>query len=599
MSTSENKPKGVAFLTTKLGDEPVFTPDQLNADQLAFATTAEQFMAKEIHPIAEELETQARDNQLMVEKLRKAGELGLLMLEIPEQYGGLDVDTRTSMAVAEKMATYMSFSVSMGAHTGIGSLPIVYFGNEEQRARYLPKLATGELLAAYALTEPSSGSDALGAKTTAVLEDGSDGKKYWRLNGSKMWITNSGFADVFCVFAKVDGEKFSAFIVPGDSDGLSTGAEEKKMGIKGSSTRMLVLEDVRIPEENLLGQIGKGHKIAFNILNIGRFKLGVAMGGLGKHALGLATKYAQERVAFGQSISEFGAIREKLANMAAELYALESMYYRVAGYLDETIEPLDSAAADYPEQLMRAIEEFAVECSILKVYGSEVASRVIDEGVSIHGGYGFSSEYEIERLYRDARINRIYEGTNEINRMLIPGMVVKRAMSGKLDLMSLVAKVQEAAAGDKPPAPAYADDALDFEIHATEQMRNLTLYVANLLIQKHMANLQKEQELMCRLADMLTATLVADSTVARTLQQERNGKSDAAKVAATKLIVADAAAQVESIGASLLPGLVGTDALSEHDAAIARFQVRSPADRIALRRTVADAVVAAGGWCLS
>lgn len=599
MSTSENKPKGVAFLTTKLGDEPVFTPDQLNADQLAFATTAEQFMAKEIHPIAEELETQARDNQLMVEKLRKAGELGLLMLEIPEQYGGLDVDTRTSMAVAEKMATYMSFSVSMGAHTGIGSLPIVYFGNDEQRARYLPKLATGELLAAYALTEPSSGSDALGAKTTAVLEDGADGKKYWRLNGSKMWITNSGFADVFCVFAKVDGEKFSAFIVPGDSDGLSTGAEEKKMGIKGSSTRMLVLENVRIPEENLLGQVGKGHKIAFNILNIGRFKLGVAMGGLGKHALGLATKYAQERVAFGQSISEFGAIREKLANMAAELYALESMYYRVAGYLDETIEPLDSAAADYPEQLMRAIEEFAVECSILKVYGSEVASRVIDEGVSIHGGYGFSSEYEIERLYRDARINRIYEGTNEINRMLIPGMVVKRAMSGKLDLMSLVAKVQEAAAGDKPPAPAYAADTLDFEIHANEQMRNLTLYVANLVIQKHMANLQKEQELMCRLADMLTATLVADSTVARTLQQERNGKSDAAKVAATKLIVADAAAQVESIGVSLLPGLVGVDALSEHDAAIARFQVRSPVDRIALRRTVADAVVAAGGWCLS
>ena len=593
--SATQRPVGVSFLVNPVGTETIFTPEQFTDDHRAFAATAEQFMLKEVHPFAEELERQADDNRLMVAKVRKAGELGFLMADIPEAYGGLGVDKTTSMLVAEKIATYLSFSVSLGAHAGIGTLPIVYFGNEAQKQRYLPLLATGELLAAYALTEPSSGSDALGARTTATLVDNGDGTRSWSLNGTKMWITNSGFADLFIVFAKVDGKQFSAFIVPRSTPGLSTGAEERKMGIKGSSTRMLILEDVRVPEENLLGEVGRGHKIAFNILNVGRFKLGVAMLGMAKYAMGISVRYAGERVAFGAPIATFGAIRTKIAAMQKELFVLESMSYRIAGYMDAVIDTLDSSAPDYPQHVMAAIEEFAVEDSILKVYGSEVASRVIDEGVQIHGGYGFSQEYEIERLYRDARINRIYEGTNEVNRLLIPGMIIRRGMSGQLDLMGLLARVQASMAAGAAAAPE--EQGLAREAFVVEQCKAVSMHVANLAIQKHMTGLEQQQALMLGLADMLMAVYGADCTVARVLQAGDGARAE--HVAAARLAVDDAQELVHAVARRLLPSLVAGGDLAAARAAVAGMHAPLSFDRLAAEEALAASAVAQGGWSLS
>lgn len=579
-------PRGCSFLLQPIGTEQIFAPDNLTDDQRMFAKSVEDFMNKEILPDIERLEHQ--EEGLMVQKLRLAGEMGLLMLDVPERWGGLALDKTTSMLCSEKLAVYPGFSVSHGAHTGIGMLPLTFFGNDEQRDRYLRRLASGELLAAYALTEPGSGSDALGARTTAVREVDADGSAWYRLNGTKMWITNAGFADLFTVFAKVDGDKFTAFLVERAFTGVSTGAEERKMGIKGSSTRMLILEDVRVPAQNVLGQIGRGHKIAFNILNFGRFKLGVGVLGGGKRLLEVTLGYARDRRQFNTAILEFGAIRQKVADMAIRLYALESMCYRVAGYMDTSIDRLDENGGEYAQQVMDAIEEFAVEDSILKVFGSETIDFVVDECVQIHGGYGFSQEYEVERAYRDSRINRIFEGTNEINRMLIPGLILKRAMKGELNLFGLVAQVQEAAAAEQEVPPAWDANGLSYEMFLVEQTKALTVYTANLAIQKHMADLKDQQELLLALADLFIAAYGVDSTVARVRQLHAESRALPVHLAIAQSFTAQTYRRALQIAEEMLPSVASGDALVQARAGLGAFTFPTVVNCIARKRVIAD-----------
>ena len=595
--TENTPPKGCSFLIREVGSQPILTPENFTEEQRMFGATADEFMRREVLPVANQLEQP--DFDLMVSVLRKAADVGLLAVDIPEQYGGLEVDKTTSMIVTEHLSQYAGFSVTYGAHTGIGMLPLLYFGTHEQKQKWLPRIATGEAIAAYALTEPGSGSDAMAAKTKAVRSE--DGEHYV-LNGTKMWITNAGFADLFTVFCQVDGSKFSAFLVEADREGVDTGAEEHKMGLKGSSTRQVILEDVRVPKENLLGEVGKGHKIAFNILNIGRFKLGVGVLGGAKRALRIATDYAKERKQFGQPIADFGAIRAKLGDMATRIYTLESMCYRVAGYMDATLDSIDTSSPDYTDLAMAAIEEFAVEDSIMKVYGSEVMQFVVDEAVQIHGGYGFSQEYEIERMYRDCRINRIFEGTNEINRMLIPGTILKRTMKGQLNLFEVIQKVETDLAqpatltqpGQKP------DPELAFERFLTEQGKRLTVYVANQAIQKHMADLREQQELLLLLADLIIGVYAMYSVVARTEQivADRGLEKTEVHRAAMRLAAATTYQQITQLAEDLLCHLYREDKLTTHLANLDRIAPRPRVDLVTLRRTVADAVIQRDGYPL-
>lgn len=587
MTQDDPKPTGCTFLLHPVGSERILTPEDFTDEQRLFARTAQEFMDREVIPDAERLE--AQEDGLMVQKIRKAGEVGLLSLDIPEVYGGLEVDKTTSMLTAEMLGTYAGFSVSHGAHTGIGMLPILFFGNAEQKERYLPRFVNADLIGAYALTEPGSGSDALGARTTAVREE-RDGRIGYRLNGTKMWITNAGFADLVTVFAKVDGERFTAFLVETAWDGVSTGAEEHKMGLKGSSTRLLILEDVFVPEENVLGEIGRGHKIAFNILNVGRFKLGVGVLGAAKRTLQLAATYAMERKQFGQPIGTFGAIRHKLAEMQTRLFALETMCYRVAGYMDATIDPLDPSAEDYTTLLMAAIEEFAIEDSIMKIYGSETLDFCVDEGVQIHGGLGYSREYEVERLYRDSRINRIFEGTNEINRMLIPGILLKRTMKGEIQLFGLIQQIEEAMAGDKPDLPPHDPDGLEQEVFLAEKAKQVGVWAANLAIQKHMTDLKDQQELLMALADVITALYAMDSTLSRVLQLEAAGAARAHHRAMAHVLVGEGYLDVLRIVQSILPSLAHGEKLDRRFQAFDRFVYRPTTDLIAARRRIADVV---------
>lgn len=507
-SVDENV-KGGSFIIEEIGPDQVFTPEDFTEEHLMIAKTTEDYVANEVMPVVEKLEN--HEFEYSVKLLKHAGELGLLGTDVPEEYGGLGLDKITSALIAEKMSRAGGFSISHGAHVGIGSLPIVLFGNEEQKQKYLPKLASGELLAAYALTEPGSGSDALGAKTTAKLNEAGT---HYILNGEKQWITNAGFADVFVVYAKVDGEKFTAFIVERTFPGVSTGAEEKKMGIKSSSTRTLILEDVPVPVENVLGEVGRGHVIAFNILNIGRYKLGVGAVGGSKSAFELTVKYAQERKQFNRTIASFNLTKEKLATLASEIYAAESSVYRTVGLFDERMGSFSEEEARDGKAIAASIAEYAIECSLNKFFSTEVLDHVVDEGVQIHGGYGFMQEYEIERAYRDSRINRIFEGTNEINRLLVPGTYVKKAMKGELPLFEKAQSLQEELMMLMPEEPG--DEPLALQKYLVRNAKKIALMAAGLAVQKFGEKLEEEQEILVNIADIVSFTYAMESAVLRT-----------------------------------------------------------------------------------
>ncbi|WP_242923709.1 acyl-CoA dehydrogenase family protein [Pontibacter liquoris] len=501
--------KGGEFLIKETSPQDVFIPAEFNEEQRMMAQTCKDFVQDEVMPLLDRLDN--HEEGLMESLMKKAGELGLFAVSIPEQYGGLNMDFNTALLVTESVGGGHSFPVAFAAHTGIGTLPILYFGTEEQKQKYIPKLVSGEWMSSYCLTEPGSGSDALAAKTKAVLNEAGT---HYILNGQKMWITNAGFADVFIVFAQVDGDKFTGFIVEKDYPGLSLGNEEHKMGIKGSSTRQVFFSDCQVPKENVLGQIGKGHLIAFNILNIGRIKLGAATLGAAKSVANISIKYANERVQFKLPISKFGAIRHKLAEQAIRIFGVESALYRAGTDIDRMEQELLASGKGENEALLGAAREFAVECAILKVEGSEALDYVVDEGVQIYGGYGFSADYPMDRAYRDSRINRIFEGTNEINRMLIVDMILKKGMSGELDLIGPAQAVQQ----ELMEIPDFGDQEEGLFVSESKAIRNLKkaiLLVAGTAVQKYMNSLAKEQEILMNVADMAIKTYVAESTLLR------------------------------------------------------------------------------------
>lgn len=492
-------PKGLEFLLRTPSGAP-FVPEDFTTEQKQIAETTEEFMKNEIIPNVERIES--KDFDFIVEKMRECADLGLFLAEVPEEYGGLELEKTTNMLMIEKVAPVGSFVMAFGGHTGIGMLPLVYYGTPDQKERYLGKLASGEWFGAYALTEPDCGSDPLSSRTTAVLSP--DGSHYI-LNGAKQFITNSSFADLFTVFAKIDGKHFSAFLVEKSFEGFSVGAEEKKMGLKGSSTTPLVLQDVKVPVANLLGEVGKGHKIAFNVLNVGRLKVATQTLGMAKAAFGDSAAYSAERKQFGRAIGDFGAIKEKLANMTAAIFASESVIYRVAGLLDGQIATLDHGGPDYFERYQKAIEEFAAECAIAKVFCTEQLDFVADEAVQIHGGYGYISEYAVERHYRDSRIQRIFEGTNEINRILVPTMLLRRAEG--INLKAAIEAAQGACAKPLPPVAAgeFAD--------AATLLQNLKQLL--LVVLADTGEARESQEVLMAIADMIILTFALESSLLR------------------------------------------------------------------------------------
>lgn len=509
MAESKTLIKGGSFLIEDADLSRVFTPEDFTEEHKMIAKTTEDYVNTEVLPVVEKLENHEFDHSVRL--LKTAGELGLLGADVPEQYGGLGLDKIASALIAEKMSKAGGFGITHGAHVGIGSLPIVLFGNEEQKQKYLPRLASGELIAAYALTEPSSGSDALGAKTVAKLNEAGT---HYVLNGEKQWITNAGFADVFIVYAKIDGEKFSAFIVERAYDGVSVGPEEKKMGIKSSSTRTLVLQDAVVPVENLLGEAGRGHVIAFNILNIGRYKLGVGTIGGSKRAMEITIPYTNQRQQFKTPISSFNLTREKLATMASQLYALESSVYRTVGLFEDRMSGFTEEEHANGKLVADAIAEFAVECSMNKFFGTETLDYIVDEGVQLHGGYGFMQEYEIERAYRDSRINRIFEGTNEINRLLVPGTLLRKAMKGELPLLQHAQKLQEELLMMMPEE--IGAEALAQEKYLVKNAKKIALLAAGLAAQTYGAKIEQEQEVLVNIADIVSNVFAMESAVLRT-----------------------------------------------------------------------------------
>ncbi|XID92340.1 acyl-CoA dehydrogenase family protein [Paenibacillaceae bacterium WGS1546] len=579
---------GGSFIIEDVDPSRIATPEDFTEEQRMIARTTEDFVAAEIVPNDEAIEK--LNYELTVRKLRQAGETGLLGADVPEAYGGLGLDKTSTTLIAERFAKASSFALSAGAHVGIGTLPIVYFGTEEQKRKYLPALASGEKLAAYCLTEPSSGSDAQGAKTTATPTE--NGTAYI-LNGTKQFITNAGFADIFIVYAKVNGTDFSTFIVERSMPGVSVGPEEKKMGIKGSSTCPLILEDVRVPADNLLWQAGKGHLIAFNILNIGRFKLAAGALGGAKEAIGLSAKYANERVQFGRPISSFPLIAKKLAEMNVRTFALESMVYRTAGLFDEGLAEVDRGADHDGLQAAKAIAEYQLECSINKVFGSEALDFVADEGVQIHGGYGYIQEYRIERIYRDSRINRIFEGTNEINRLLIPGALIKRALKGELPLMQRATALQ---AELMEPTPSREfEGTLEQEAHLLAMAKKIFLMVGAQAVQKYQMKLEQEQEVLSHLGDMLIAVYAKESALLRTrklLGRSGEAKSETA-AAMTVVFVHEQFGNIEAWAKEALSTMESGDMLRAQLSILKKLGRRTAIDSIGLKRRIAAKVVEA------
>ncbi|SEO41967.1 acyl-CoA dehydrogenase family protein [Paenibacillus sp. OV219] len=589
---AQNNRWGGRFVVEDITPEAIVTPEDFTDEQRMIADAARAFLAGEVRPRDAEIE--ALNYELTTQLLRKAGDLGLLGADVPEAYGGLGLDKVSSTLLAETFSEASSFALSIGAHVGIGTLPIVFFGTPEQKQRYLPDLATAKLIAAYCLTEPASGSDALGARTTARLSP--DGKHYI-LNGSKLYITNSGFADVFIVYAKVNGDHFTAFIVERGYSGFSIGPEEHKMGIKGSSTCPIFFEDTPVPVENVLGEIGKGHLIAFNILNIGRFKLAAGCVGGAKETIGLASKYANQRKQFGRSISSFPLIGAKLADMNIATYVLESMVYRTAGWIDALLQESEAEGGSDENagaRAAKAISEYALECSINKVFATEVLDYVADEGVQIHGGYGYIRDYKVERIYRDSRINRIFEGTNEINRMLIPGTLMKKALKGELPLLRK-ARALQAELLQPMPLPSF-DEPLSKETYRIQQSKKIFLAVGGLAVQKYGLALEQQQEVLCLLADMMIQVFAMESANLRTRKMLQ--KADPAAAARIKnatemtvVFVQEAMERIERYAKTALSALEEGDSLQTQLSVLKKLTRAPLSDTIALKRGIAARVI--------
>lgn len=572
---------GGGFLIQPSDAANTYTPEDFTEEQKLIEQTCSDFLEKEVIPHLVEIDQQK--DGIMPSLLDKAGELGLLGAAFPEKYGGLGEDFVTATLINEALGGGHSFAVAMAAHNGIGSLPILYFGTEEQKQKYIPKLATGEMKGAYALTEPNSGSDALGARTTATLTP--DGK-YYLINGQKIWITNAGFADVFTVFAKIDGDKFSAFIVDRDTEGLSFGEEEHKMGIKGSSTRQLFFENCKVPAENLLGEIGRGHIIAFNILNIGRLKLCAAALGGAKRAMNTSLTYAATREQFKTPIAQFGAIQHKLAEMAIKTFATDAALYRTAKWVADKEHELSESGKPDSETLLGAAEEYAIECAMLKVIGSETLDYIVDEGVQIHGGNGFSDEYNISRAYRDSRINRIFEGTNEINRLLTLDMYLKRAMKGRINLMAPAMAIQKELMG----IPEFGEDDAPFaaELKAIANFKKAGLMCAGAAVQNLMMKIEHEQEILMYLADMVMDTFLAESALLRAMKLDAGGHENAAlALDAARVLIADTADRVNHSGKNAINAFASGDEMRMMLLGLKRFTKTNSFNTKDARRRIA------------
>jgi alkylation response protein AidB-like acyl-CoA dehydrogenase len=571
----------MAFLIEESAPQDIFTPEDLSEEHLAVGHMVDEFWANEVEPNLPAIREKKPGVALGV--LRKSAELGLTGMAIPEEYGGMAMDLPSLMVASEHMGRDGSYGGWHSAHTGIGTLPIVYFGNEQQKRKYLPKLAKVEMLAAYALTEPLAGSDALAARTRADLSP--DGKHYM-LNGQKMWITNGGAADLFTVFAKVGGEKFTAFLVERNFPGVSSGAEEHKMGITGSSTTAVYLDNVPVPVENVLGEIGRGHVIAFNILNIGRLKLGPATVGAAKNVLAISLKYAKQRKAFGSTISEFGAIQHKLAEMAIRIFVAESMAWRVVGLIENQMHGASPKSADASSQELKAIEEFAAECSMVKVYAAEMLDYVVDEGVQIHGGYGYHQDYVVERAYRDSRINRLFEGTSEINRLVITGMPLKRAARGLLPLFEAARAVLQ-----ETESPAAAGTSADAELSVVRNAKKIALLTLGVAHERYGAKLEQQQEIIMNLSDIIMEVFAMESSLLRRRKLAAAGSGvNAADACAVYL--RDAIARVELSSRTVLSACAQGDELRRNLSRLRGYASHDPVNAIALRRKIAERLLA-------
>ena len=586
-------PKGGSFLIEARSPGDVFTPEDITDQHRLIAQTAQEFIDQEVVPHTQEIED--KKPGLLRELLKKAADVGLSATDVPQKFGGLELGKISSIIVSEKMARNGSWAATVGAQAGIGILPIAFFGTDQQKAKYVPKLASAEWVGAYCLSEAGSASDALNVKTRATLSP--DGKHYI-LNGSKMWVTNGGIADVYVVFAKVDGESFTAFIVERGFPGVSAGAEEHKMGIRGSSTTPLNLENVPVPVENVLGEIGKGHLIAFNILNVGRLKLGAGCVGACKYLLLEALKWATEREAFGHRIADFGLIKEKLGEMVARTFAGESVSYRTTGMVDSLLEGIDQGAPSAPQRIMEALQEYAVECSILKVMGTETLDYVTDETVQIFGGYGFSSDYGVERTYRDQRVNRIFEGTNEINRLLITDMLMRRSLKGQLALIPAAQKLLDEILGMTPGEELLDDQPLGVETKLIEGAKKVVLLVAGSAVQRFMMELEKEQEVVGALSNLVMQVYAMESVLLRTLKKlsTRGPEACATEVAAARVFIYDACDRMEAGARRALARIAGGDTLRAQLAVLRRYLRPTPPDTIGLRRQVADRALELGRY---
>lgn len=580
--------RGGAFLLTDAKTKSAFSPEEFSDEQRQFAETTDEFIKKEVMPDLDRMEQQ--DFGLILDKLRRCADLGLFLVDVPEQYGGLELDKVTSMLLAEKIAPAGSFSITYGGQTGIGLLPLVYYGTDDQKRRYLDKLTTGEWVGAYALTEPNSGSDALSARTTATLTE--DGRHYL-LNGVKQFITNAGFADLFTIFAKIDGQQFSAFLVEKGYAGFTVGEEEKKMGLKGSSTAQLFLDNVPVPVENLLGEPGKGHKIAFNVLNIGRLKVAATAGGMAKGAFAEAAGYSSERKQFGRAIGEFGAIREKLADMAAAIFASDSVVYRVAGLLDARIATLDHGGPDYYERYQKAIEEYAMECAIAKVFCTDVLAGVVDEVVQIHGGYGYVTEYAAERYYRDERIQRIFEGTNEINRILMPTLLFRRADGGTLDLRAAIDKARTEIKYGEVSNGECAQFRLEFRL--LSNLKNLFLTLL-----ESADKVREAQEVMLAVADMIISIFTLESVLIRIskVYAAASGNRQRLLEAVLKVVAFEQTGQFYLAATRCSAYLLHGETIIEHHLLVARLTAYPVEGLLAAKQQLAEAAKDSGKYFL-